>query len=143
MSTLNNSTNIFWQECPVGKVERQKLLNQKGCVVWITGLSGSGSFLTDLHIYFFSFMEPNTATHENKSFFSLANVSFYMIFLFCGFLSSLMIFIRHLYNNTVKGLDFVFGLSWQFANMISVPIIWYDRKILSVVNCKCVDLTCV
>ncbi|CAL9024165.1 unnamed protein product [Prunus brigantina] len=42
MSTLNNSTNIFWQECPVGKVERQKLLNQKGCVVWITGLSGSG-----------------------------------------------------------------------------------------------------
>nr|XP_048322103.1 adenylyl-sulfate kinase 3 isoform X2 [Ziziphus jujuba var. spinosa] len=42
MSSLNNSTNIFWQECPVGKVERQKLLNQKGCVVWITGLSGSG-----------------------------------------------------------------------------------------------------
>ncbi|KAF3442218.1 hypothetical protein FNV43_RR16134 [Rhamnella rubrinervis] len=40
--SLNNSTNIFWQECPVGKVERQKLLNQKGCVVWITGLSGSG-----------------------------------------------------------------------------------------------------
>ncbi|CAN6577640.1 unnamed protein product [Malus baccata var. baccata] len=42
MSTLNNSTNIFWQECQVGKVDRQKLLNQKGCVVWITGLSGSG-----------------------------------------------------------------------------------------------------
>lgn len=42
MSTLGNSTNIFWQECPVGKPERQKLLNQKGCVVWITGLSGSG-----------------------------------------------------------------------------------------------------
>ncbi|KAB1221166.1 Adenylyl-sulfate kinase 3 [Morella rubra] len=42
MSTLINSTNIFWQECPVGKVERQKLLNQKGCVLWITGLSGSG-----------------------------------------------------------------------------------------------------
>ncbi|KAF8043573.1 hypothetical protein BT93_A1789 [Corymbia citriodora subsp. variegata] len=42
MSTLGNSTNIFWHECPVGKHERQKLLNQKGCVVWITGLSGSG-----------------------------------------------------------------------------------------------------
>ncbi|KAB2607621.1 adenylyl-sulfate kinase 3-like [Pyrus ussuriensis x Pyrus communis] len=42
MSTLNNSTNVFWQECQVGKVDRQKLLNQKGCVVWITGLSGSG-----------------------------------------------------------------------------------------------------
>ncbi|KAF2288186.1 hypothetical protein GH714_004867 [Hevea brasiliensis] len=42
MSTLANSSNIFWHECPVGKTERHKLLNQKGCVVWITGLSGSG-----------------------------------------------------------------------------------------------------
>ncbi|KAB5529563.1 hypothetical protein DKX38_019644 [Salix brachista] len=42
MSSLGNSNNIFWQECPVGKLERQKLINQKGCVVWITGLSGSG-----------------------------------------------------------------------------------------------------
>ncbi|KAB2006436.1 hypothetical protein ES319_D11G344500v1 [Gossypium barbadense] len=42
MSTMGNSTNIFWQESPVGKLERRKLLNQKGCVVWITGLSGSG-----------------------------------------------------------------------------------------------------
>ncbi|KAK6243169.1 hypothetical protein QUC31_009578 [Theobroma cacao] len=42
MSTMGNSTNIFWQESPIGKLERQKLLNQKGCVVWITGLSGSG-----------------------------------------------------------------------------------------------------
>ncbi|CAM8889001.1 unnamed protein product [Rhodiola kirilowii] len=42
MSTVGNSTNIFWHDCPVGRNERQKLLNQKGCVVWITGLSGSG-----------------------------------------------------------------------------------------------------
>ncbi|KAL8142848.1 hypothetical protein V2J09_015880 [Rumex salicifolius] len=42
MSVLGNPTNIFWHECPVGKQDRQKLLNQKGCVVWITGLSGSG-----------------------------------------------------------------------------------------------------
>ncbi|XVE62921.1 hypothetical protein DITRI_Ditri06bG0157900 [Diplodiscus trichospermus] len=42
MTTVGNSTNIFWQESPVGKLERHKLLNQKGCVVWITGLSGSG-----------------------------------------------------------------------------------------------------
>lgn len=42
MAIPGNSTNIFWHECPVGKVERQKLLNQQGCVVWITGLSGSG-----------------------------------------------------------------------------------------------------
>ncbi|KAK1266947.1 hypothetical protein QJS04_geneDACA014644 [Acorus gramineus] len=42
MSSLGNPVNIFWQECSVGKSDRQKLLNQKGCVVWITGLSGSG-----------------------------------------------------------------------------------------------------
>lgn len=42
MATVGNSTNIFWHECPVNKVDRQKLLNQRGSVVWITGLSGSG-----------------------------------------------------------------------------------------------------
>ncbi|RRT64165.1 hypothetical protein B296_00042082, partial [Ensete ventricosum] len=42
LSTVGKSTNIVWHECPVGKLERQKLLNQKGCVIWITGLSGSG-----------------------------------------------------------------------------------------------------
>lgn len=44
MSTVGNSTNIFWHECAVGNIDRQKLLNQKGCVVWITGLSGSGIY---------------------------------------------------------------------------------------------------
>ncbi|XP_078161830.1 adenylyl-sulfate kinase 3-like isoform X1 [Carex rostrata] len=34
--------NIFWHECAVGRGDRQRLLKQKGCVVWITGLSGSG-----------------------------------------------------------------------------------------------------
>ncbi|XP_042426330.1 adenylyl-sulfate kinase 3-like [Zingiber officinale] len=42
LSTVGKSTNILWHECPVGKLDRQKLLGQKGCVVWITGLSGSG-----------------------------------------------------------------------------------------------------
>ncbi|URE35053.1 Catalyzes the synthesis of activated sulfate (By similarity) [Musa troglodytarum] len=42
MSAVGKSANIFWQECPVGKLDRQKLLKQRGCVVWITGLSGSG-----------------------------------------------------------------------------------------------------
>ncbi|URD96716.1 Catalyzes the synthesis of activated sulfate (By similarity) [Musa troglodytarum] len=42
LSTVGKSTNIVWHECPIGKLERQKLLNQKGCVIWITGLSGSG-----------------------------------------------------------------------------------------------------
>ncbi|XP_035820488.1 adenylyl-sulfate kinase isoform X2 [Zea mays] len=41
-STVPKSSNIFWHDCLVGKTDRQKLLNQKGCVVWITGLSGSG-----------------------------------------------------------------------------------------------------
>ncbi|KAK8962773.1 hypothetical protein KSP40_PGU011324 [Platanthera guangdongensis] len=42
LSNVGNSTNIAWHQCPVGKLERQNLLNQKGCVIWITGLSGSG-----------------------------------------------------------------------------------------------------
>ena len=42
-TTVGKSTNIVWQTCMVKKAERQKLIGQKGCVVWITGLSGSGS----------------------------------------------------------------------------------------------------
>ncbi|CAI9289805.1 unnamed protein product [Lactuca saligna] len=42
MSVMSNPTNIFWHESTVGKTERQNLINQQGCVVWITGLSGSG-----------------------------------------------------------------------------------------------------
>ncbi|RAL51766.1 unnamed protein product [Cuscuta campestris] len=42
MATLGNTANIFWHQCAVGKPEREKLLNQQGCIVWITGLSGSG-----------------------------------------------------------------------------------------------------
>ncbi|XP_072980916.1 adenylyl-sulfate kinase 3-like isoform X1 [Typha angustifolia] len=41
-SNVGMSTNILWHDCPIGKLERQKLLAQKGCVIWITGLSGSG-----------------------------------------------------------------------------------------------------
>ncbi|EPS62027.1 adenylyl-sulfate kinase, chloroplastic, partial [Genlisea aurea] len=42
VSTVGKSSNIAWHQCSVGKRDREKLLNQKGCVVWITGLSGSG-----------------------------------------------------------------------------------------------------
>jgi adenylylsulfate kinase len=42
MSNVGKSTNILWHNCPIGQSDRQKLLGQKGCVVWITGLSGSG-----------------------------------------------------------------------------------------------------
>ncbi|KAF0905912.1 hypothetical protein E2562_008939 [Oryza meyeriana var. granulata] len=41
-STVPKVSNIFWHDCAVGQADRQKLLKQKGCVVWITGLSGSG-----------------------------------------------------------------------------------------------------
>ncbi|KGN48610.1 adenylyl-sulfate kinase 3 [Cucumis sativus] len=41
-STGGKSKNIVWHDCPVGKPQREKLLQQKGCVIWITGLSGSG-----------------------------------------------------------------------------------------------------
>jgi len=31
-----------WHESSICRCDRQQLLQQKGCVVWITGLSGSG-----------------------------------------------------------------------------------------------------
>ncbi|KAH6799583.1 hypothetical protein C2S51_036067 [Perilla frutescens var. frutescens] len=42
VGTVGNSTNIAWHKCTVEKCDREELLNQKGCVIWITGLSGSG-----------------------------------------------------------------------------------------------------
>ncbi len=36
------ATNITWHEAAVTAEDREKLLNQKGCVIWFTGLSGSG-----------------------------------------------------------------------------------------------------
>ncbi|XP_022133253.1 adenylyl-sulfate kinase 3-like isoform X2 [Momordica charantia] len=42
ISTSGKSTNIVWHDCPIGKQQREKLIQQKGCVIWITGLSGSG-----------------------------------------------------------------------------------------------------
>jgi adenylylsulfate kinase len=42
LSTKGKSTNIAWHKCSVEKLDRQELLQQKGCVIWITGLSGSG-----------------------------------------------------------------------------------------------------
>lgn len=41
-TTVGKSTNIVWQQCMVTREEREKLLKQRGCVIWITGLSGSG-----------------------------------------------------------------------------------------------------
>ncbi len=36
------STNITWHGANVTQAEREQVLGQKGCVVWFTGLSGSG-----------------------------------------------------------------------------------------------------
>lgn len=42
MTTQQKATNITWHEGEVSRDERCKALGQKGCVVWFTGLSGSG-----------------------------------------------------------------------------------------------------
>lgn len=40
--TEQKATNITWHPADIFKVDREKLLNQKGVVIWFTGLSGSG-----------------------------------------------------------------------------------------------------
>ncbi|KAI3439131.1 hypothetical protein D9Q98_001539 [Chlorella vulgaris] len=40
--TVGNSTNICWQETMVSRGDKEVLLGQRGCVLWFTGLSGSG-----------------------------------------------------------------------------------------------------
>ena len=40
--TEQKATNITWHESLVAKKDREKLLNQKGVVIWFTGLSASG-----------------------------------------------------------------------------------------------------
>jgi len=39
---LNNKNNIVWHDHHVSKEERAKLKFQKPCILWFTGLSGSG-----------------------------------------------------------------------------------------------------
>lgn len=40
--TNSNNQNIVWQQTKVSREDREKVLGQKGRVVWFTGLSGSG-----------------------------------------------------------------------------------------------------
>ena len=40
--TKIKATNVTWHEGHVGREEREKMLNQKGTLLWLTGLSGSG-----------------------------------------------------------------------------------------------------
>ena len=36
------ATNITWHDGTIKNTDRERLLNQKGIVIWLTGLSGSG-----------------------------------------------------------------------------------------------------
>ena len=38
----SKSTNITWHEGQVSRTDREKMLVQRGCTIWLTGLSGSG-----------------------------------------------------------------------------------------------------
>lgn len=38
----NKATNITWHDGEITKIDRERLLNQKGIVIWFTGLSASG-----------------------------------------------------------------------------------------------------
>jgi len=42
MDTKQKATNVTWHEHKISRQDREKLLNQKGVVLWFTGLSGSG-----------------------------------------------------------------------------------------------------
>ena len=38
----SKSTNLTWHEGQVSRTDRQAMLGQRGCTIWLTGLSGSG-----------------------------------------------------------------------------------------------------
>ncbi|MEJ2544918.1 MAG: adenylyl-sulfate kinase [Calditrichaceae bacterium] len=40
--TTQKATNITWHDGAITNADRERLLNQKGAVLWFTGLSGSG-----------------------------------------------------------------------------------------------------
>ena len=40
--TIQKATNITWHEGNINNLDRERLLQQKGAVLWFTGLSGSG-----------------------------------------------------------------------------------------------------
>ncbi len=44
------ATNITWHEANIVQTDREQLLNQKGCVIWFTGLSGSGKSTLALEV---------------------------------------------------------------------------------------------
>lgn len=57
-----NKKNIVWSESDISLEEREKFLNQKGCIIWLTGLSGSG--------------KSTIAKELEKKLFSLGKISY-------------------------------------------------------------------
>ena len=39
---MDNKANVYWHEHMVSRAQRESLNRHKGCVIWFTGLSGSG-----------------------------------------------------------------------------------------------------
>ncbi|MFW6258942.1 MAG: adenylyl-sulfate kinase, partial [Halochromatium sp.] len=39
---MANDTNVTWHDHRVSREERERLHGHRGCVIWFTGLSGSG-----------------------------------------------------------------------------------------------------
>ncbi|MBU0579956.1 MAG: adenylyl-sulfate kinase, partial [Candidatus Margulisbacteria bacterium] len=40
--TIQKATNIVWHKTAISKEDRERKQKHKGCVIWLTGLSGSG-----------------------------------------------------------------------------------------------------
>lgn len=47
---LRRATNLVWHDLQIDKAARSKLKNQKACVLWFTGLSGSGKSTIADHV---------------------------------------------------------------------------------------------
>jgi hypothetical protein len=115
MSNIGKSTNILWHNCPIGQSDRQKLLGQKGCVVWITGLSGSGMYSVDYCLDL------------------LAGYSFFLFLLFfeslvtySGFYEGFpIIFIKQKHPGAIVATSFQFSLVGCF--MLECKILFFSN----------------
>jgi adenylylsulfate kinase len=47
---IDEEKNVIWHEGIIQKIDRQRLLGQKSCVLWFTGLSGSGKSTIATHV---------------------------------------------------------------------------------------------
>ena len=60
-------THVVWHSHSVSRLEREKLNGHEGCVVWFTGLSGSGKStvanLVDRLLHDAGVHDPATAAH--------------------------------------------------------------------------------